>query len=263
MSPAHERLYRTEAVILRRQDIGEADRLLTLYTPESGKLNAIAKGVRKPASRKAGHLELFIHSQLLVARGQSLDIITQAETIHSFRPLRENLERIGYAHYTVELLDRFAAEGQANRALFDLLVETLDYLCTAQDLALTIRFYEIRLLALEGYRPQFFYCLNCGDEIKPVINYFSAERGGILCPRCGEGLIARPGDARQARPVSVNVLKVLRYLQTHPYQECQRLRLHVTTHRDLETLMHHYLTYILERNLKSVEFLQHLRQSGQ
>lgn len=261
MSPGHERLYHTEAVVLRRQDIGEADRLLVLYTPDAGKVHVIAKGVRKPASRKAGHLELFIHSRLLVARGQSLDIVTQAETIHPFRALREDLERIGYAHYAVELLDRFAAEGQANRALFDLLVETLDRLCTAGDLALTLRFYELRLLALEGYRPQFFYCLGCGDEIKPVINYFSAERGGVLCPRCGEGLIAQSGSARYARPLSANVLKVLRYLQTHSSEECQRLRLHATTHRELEAVMQHYITYILERNLKSVEFLKHLRQN--
>lgn len=260
MSPSRERLYRTEAVVLRRQDIGEADRLLTLYTPDAGKLRALAKGIRKPASRKAGHLELFIHSQLLVARGQNLDIITQAETIHPFRALREDLERITYAHYAVELLDRFASEGESNHALFDLLVETLDRLCESEDLALTARFYEVRLLALEGYRPQFFYCLGCDAQIEPVVNYFSAERGGILCPRCGEGLIAQPGGARQARPVSINVLKVLRYLQTRSYDECRRLRLQVTTHRDLEALMHHYLTYILERNLKSVEFLQRVRQ---
>ena len=260
MPPNRERLYHTEAVVLRRHDMGEADRLITLYTPNVGKLRAIAKGVRKPASRKAGHVELFIHCSLLIARGKNLDIITQAETVHPFRPLREDLERITYAHYAVELLDRFAVENESNHPLFDLLVSTLQRLCEADDLALVTRFYELRVLALEGYRPQFFYCLDCSDEIKPVTNYFSPSRGGILCPRCGEGLINVSGMARHVRPLAVTTLKVLRYLQTHPYEECSRLRLTATTHRDLETMMQHYITFILERNLKSIEFMKRLRQ---
>ncbi|MFQ5886561.1 MAG: DNA repair protein RecO, partial [Anaerolineae bacterium] len=84
-----ERLYRAEAIVLRRMNLGEADRLLTLYTPEWGKIRVVAKGVRKPTSRKAGHLELFTHSRLLIAKGRSLDIVTQAETITPFLPLRK------------------------------------------------------------------------------------------------------------------------------------------------------------------------------
>ena len=293
-----ERLYRTEAVVLRRQDMGEADRLLTLYTPGAGKLRTIAKGVRKPTSRKAGHLELFMHSNLLVARGQSLDIVTQAEAIHPFRALRQDLERATYAHYIAELLDRFASEGDENPALFNLLVHALQWLCEAGDLALAARFYELRLLALEGYQPQLFYCLGCGDALQPVINYFSPEQGGMLCPRCGEGLIGQwvttedqrvtteghpdrtgagrhppitPGaTARLVRPLSVNALKVLRYLQTHDYgddampriADCRRLRLRPQTQRELEAVMVHYITYILEQSLKSVEFMHRLREEG-
>lgn len=260
LSQARERLYRTEAVVLRRRDLGETDRILTLYTPHQGKMSAIAKGVRKPSSRKAGHLELFTHSQLLVARGRNLDIITQAEVIHDYRALREDLDRVTYAHYVVELLDRFTSEGQENQAAFSLLVETLGRLCEAQDLPLAVRHYELRLLVLEGYQPQFFRCLECGDLIQPVANYFDPEKGGLLCPRCGEGLLGRPGTPSRIWPVALNTLKVLRYLQTHDYGESSRLRLKTHTHRDMEALMLHYITYILERNLKSVDFIRRLRQ---
>jgi DNA repair protein RecO (recombination protein O) len=253
-------LYRTEAVILRRSDIGEADRLLTLYTPTRGKLRVVAKGARRPTSRKAGHLELFVHSTLLIARGKTLDIVTQAETLQPYRALREDLERITYAHYVVELLDRFSTEGQDNQPLFDLLVGTLGRLCDVVDLLLVVRFYELRLLALEGYQPQLFRCLECGDVIQPVVNYFDPEKGGVLCPRHGEGLIGRPGTRPLVRPMSVTALKVLRYLQTHDYETSSRLRLKPQTHRDLEAIMVHYITYILERNLKSVEFLRRLRR---
>jgi len=253
-----ERLYRTEAVVLRRQDMGEADRLLTLYTPTMGKLRVIAKGARRPASRKAGHLELLTHSALLVAKGKSLDIVTQAETVHPFRALREDLERITYACYAIELLDRFTSEGQGNRTAFDLLVSTLQCLCETGDLRRTVRFYELRLLALEGYQPQLFRCVGCEDVIRPVLNYFDPGHGGVLCPRCGEGRLS--GTARQVRPVSVNTLKVLRYMQTHDEEACSRLRLRLETHRDLEAIMLHYITYILERSLKSVEFLRRWRR---
>ena len=269
MALRRERLYRTEAVVLRRQDIGEADRLLTLYTPGMGKLRVIAKGARKPTSRKAGHLELFLHSTLLVARGHALDIVTQADTVNAFRALREDLERTTYAHYVAELIDQFASEGQENRLAFELLVATLQHLCDTSDLRLATRFYELRLLALEGYQPQLFRCLGCGEGIQPVVNYFHPEQGGVLCPRCGEGLIAGPNrllypvrrikQPALVRPVSVNTLKVLRYLQTHDYEQCNRLRLKPDTHHDLEGLMLYYITYVLERNLKSIAFLNRVR----
>ncbi len=249
-----ERLYRTEAVVLRRSDLGEADRLLTLYTPEWGKLRVIAKGVRKPTSRKSGHLELFTHSRLLIARGRNLDIVTQAETIHSFRPLREDLIRTGWAYYVAELLDRFAEEGVENRPLFNLFLATLGWLCEDVDLALTARFYELRLLALAGYRPQLFHCLACQREVKPeTTSFFSPAQGGLLCSRCGEG-------QKEAKAISLPALKVLRFMQTNRYELCRRLRVGRKLHAELEETMRRYITYTLERNLKSVEFLQRLQK---
>lgn len=248
-----ERLYRTEAIVLRRSDFGEADRLLTLYAPKLGKIRAIAKGVRKPTSRKSGHVELFTHSQLLIARGRSLDIVTQAETVHAFRPLREDLLRTTYTYYAAELLDLFVEEGVENRPLFDLLLAMLGWLGDASDLDLTTRFFELRLLSLLGYRPQLFQCVACRRQIEPVSNFFSAADGGILCANCGE-------NHRGAQEITLNALKVLRFLQTRDYDTCCRLRLSRPLHRELETVMYHYITYTLERDLKSVEFLRRLQR---
>lgn len=248
-----ERLYRTEAIILRRRDFGEADRLLTLYAPKLGKIRAIAKGVRKPTSRKSGHVELFTHSQLLIARGRSLDIVTQAETVHAFRSLREDLLRTTYTYYAAELLDLFVEEGVENRPLFDLLLAMLGWLGDASDLDLTTRFFELRLLSLLGYRPQLFQCVACRRQIEPVSNFFSAADGGILCANCGENHLG-------AQEITLNALKVLRFLQTRDYDTCCRLRLSRPLHRELETVMYHYITYTLERDLKSVAFLKTVRR---
>jgi DNA repair protein RecO (recombination protein O) len=251
-----ERLYRTEAIILKRSNFGEADRLLTFFTPHRGKLRAVAKGARRPGSRKAGHLELFSYTRLLLARGRNLDIVTQAETVEPFLPLREDLLRTTFAYYTAELVDRFLSDEDENRPVFDLLLAAFDWLGQADDLALAARFFELRLLAMVGYQPQFFQCVDCQSEIEPVVNFFHPGEGGVLCPRCGEG-------RSEANPLSLNALKVLRFLQTQDYDTIRLLHLRPPLHAELETTMLDYMTYILERRLKSVDFLQHLRRQVQ
>src|SRR5512135_3495534 len=124
--PKTEHSFRVTAVVLRHSDWGEADRLLTLFTREQGKLRAVAKGARKARSRKAGHLEPFTHVRLQLAKGRDLPIVTQAETVDAYLPLRENLVLTSQASYVMELLDRFTYEdGSENSAIFRPLTETL------------------------------------------------------------------------------------------------------------------------------------------
>ena len=248
-----EHLYRTEAIVLKRSDMGEADRLLTVYTPGPGKLRLLAKGVRKIASRKAGHVELFLHAEFQVAQGHTWDIVTQAETLHAFRALREDLWRTGYASYCAELLDRFAEEEGENRPLFDLALATLERLDRESDLALSVRYFEMHLLALAGYQPELFHCPICRNPLQPVVNYWVPAEGGALCPRDGE---ARP----EAGPLSLNALKVLRFLQTRDWETCRRLSLSKGLHAELESTLQRTIVYVLERNLKSVAFLHTLRR---
>ncbi|MBI3972353.1 MAG: DNA repair protein RecO [Chloroflexi bacterium] len=122
------RVYRTEAIVLRRQDFGEADRVLTLYSPRLGKFRAVAKGVRRPRSRLGGHVELFTHVNLLVAQGRNLDIVTQAETVRPYCRIRDDLWKTAYACYAAELVDRFIEERLENAPVFDLLQRALVYL---------------------------------------------------------------------------------------------------------------------------------------
>ena len=135
-----DRIYRTEAVIIRRSDFGEADRLLTLITP-MGKRRVVAKGARKTTSRLAGHIELFTHAGLLLAVGRNLDIVTQSTILHGFDTLRGDLRRIGAAYYTAELIDRLIEEEDENRPAFELLVATLTALDTTNNVDLALRFY--------------------------------------------------------------------------------------------------------------------------
>jgi len=169
--------------VLRRSDFGEADRLLTLFTPNLGKIRVIAKGARKLTSRKAGHVDLFMRTEFLIARGRSLDIVTQAEVIEPYRPLREDIRRTTYGYYLAELVDRFTSEGQENYPLYTLLRDAFGWVCTTRDLTLTARYFELRLLDHSGYRPELGHCVRCNGEIREGQRFFSPEDGGVLCSR--------------------------------------------------------------------------------
>ncbi len=252
----NERLYRTDAIILRRSDFGEADRLLTVFTPDRGKLRLMAKGVRKTTSRKAGHVELFMLTDMLIAHGRTWDIISQAEVVESYRDLREDLDKTSHAYYLAELTDRFTEEHDPNQPLFELLALTLARLSHVDDPSITVRFFEMHLLGLTGFQPQLHFCVACEDAIEPVENnYFHFVDGGVLCPQHGS---ARPN----AEIIPLPVLKVLRYLQTEPWERAAKLQLTPTTRQQVESLLLGYITFLLERQLKSVDFLKRLRRGG-
>ncbi len=248
-----EHSLRVEAVILRHADWGEADRLLTLYSREQGKLRAIAKGVRKIQSRKAGHLEPFTRSKIMLARGHDLWIITQTDSIDLYSPIKEDLQLLGQASYVVELLDRFLYEEGENWQLYKLLTETLERLAAHQDSFVTLRYYEMRLLDLLGFRPLLFECASCGEEITAQDQYFSADLGGVLCPKC-----AFRGQSR--RPVSVDALRFLRHIQRSSFKEALRSNPTTAVRQEMEALVNYYLTYLLERSLNSPEFLKQIHK---
>jgi DNA repair protein RecO (recombination protein O) len=248
------RSFRLEAVVLRHNDMGEADRLLVLYSREQGKVRAIAKGVRKITSRKAGHLEPFTHVKLQVSSGRDLMIVTQADTIEAFAPIREDLTLTGYAAYVIELLDRFIPDEEiAVPGLFRLLVETLARLASGPDPQLAVRYYEMRLLDFLGFRPQLFQCANCGREILPQDQFFSFSSGGVICPQCAQGV-------KGLSSISLEALKYLRHFQRSTFKDASRARPDPATQKELETLMQGYFTYLLERELNTPGFLKNIKK---
>jgi DNA repair protein RecO (recombination protein O) len=252
---ARERTFRSEAIVLGRRDFSESDRLLTLFSRDFGKIQAIAKGARKPQSRKTGHVELFMRTNFLFAKGRDMNIITQAEMVEGYGGLRDDLVLTTYASYLVELLERFTADEDKNVGEYDLLANGLSWLEQTADVLLVARYYELRLMGLAGYQPRLFHCVACSEDIEEQDQFFSAELGGVLCPNC------QTAD-RRAQPITAVAVKVLRYLQSRDWQTVKVLQLKRPLHRELETLMQYYLTYTLERNLKSVDFLHHLRQQA-
>ncbi|MDD5288772.1 MAG: DNA repair protein RecO [Dehalococcoidales bacterium] len=247
------RSYQTEAVIIKKTKLGEADRILTLYTPDSGKVQAVAKGVRRPKSKMAGHLELLTHSQVTLARGRNLDIITGSQTIDSFLPLKTDLWLTSYGLYVIELVNQFTADHVEDESLFHLLLETLQSLCQSNNRELLLRYFEIHLLEASGYRPQLQECVACHRALEPITNSFCASIGGTLCPACGM-------NQPFARPISVNALKVFRFIQGNDFNAVGRLKIDVPLSRELESITRSYLKYLLERDVKSANWLDELKE---
>ncbi|HRL11800.1 MAG TPA: DNA repair protein RecO, partial [Aggregatilineales bacterium] len=209
--PRPERTYRTPALILQRRDFGEADRLLTLLTPDHGRVEAIAKGARKPVSTKTGHVELFTRADMLINKGRELDIIAQVVMAAPYLPLREDLQRGAFANYVAELVLRFTTQdNEEDPRLFTLVDTTFERLCLSDDPRLVVRYYELHLLDRVGFRPELTRCVISRVPVQPEDQYFSYAEGGVVSRGEAEGhqgLVA----------ISVNALKLLRHLQRSPY----------------------------------------------
>ena len=246
------REYQTTAIIIKKTKLGEADRILTMYTPDMGKIQAVAKGVRRPKSKMAGHLELITHSHLTLAKGRSLDIITGCQTVDSFLPLKTDLWLTSYGLYVIELFNQFTPEEVPDESLFQLLLQTLKNLCQSDNRDLLLRCFEIHLLDTSGYRPQLRECVTCHKQLEPVVNSFCSSIGGVLCPSCG---IKQPF----AFGITVNALKVLRFMEDNTPDVVTRLRITPSLGRELENITRGYLKYLLEREVKSAAWLDELR----
>ena len=247
------RTYQTEAIIIKKIKLGEADRILTLYTPHLGKIRAVAKGVRRTKSKLSGHLELLTHSLVSLARGRNLDTITGSQTINSFISLKSDLWLTSCALYVAELTDQFTADEVENYHLFLLVIETMERLCQSGNNELVLRYFELHLLDKVGYRPQLQQCVACRSALQPVTNSFCSSAGGMLCPDCSR---SHP----LTYPLSLNALKVLRFLQSNDYNTASKLRLNSEVSHELEAMIRDYVKYHLEREAKSVAWLDAMRE---
>jgi DNA repair protein RecO (recombination protein O) len=254
--PAAERSFRTPALILKRRDFGEADRLLTLLTPDYGKLTAIAKGARKPTSRKTGHVELFTRVDMLINRGRTFDIVNQAEVQATYLPLRENLERGAYAGYVAELTDRLTLDEDDELApVYNLLDATFQRLSATTDPRLAVRYFELHLLDLAGFRPELNECVLTHEPVQPRDQFFSFGEGGVVSPTAAL-------HAPSLVPLPLDLLKLLRHMQRSPFSHVASLTVPTGLHIALEKLMLGYILHLLERQLQSVDFIRRVRTLG-
>ncbi len=250
-----ERIRKVEAVIISHKDFGEADRLIRLFSLEHGKLSAIAKGARKIRSRKAAHIEPFTYTALVLAKGQTFWIITQADTKAGYPGIREDLRKTAKAAYVLELADQLTGDEQPEPAIFHLITETLQRIDAVEDPFNAVLNFELRMLDFSGFRPDFFHCAGCHKEIQPQDQFFSVQQGGVLCPACGK-LDGSP------IPVSRNTLRHLRHFQRSAYSKVAEIKVDDITGAEIYRVISPYISYVTERKLNSPEFLNQINHLG-
>ena len=247
------RRYVTTAIVLSRFDYGEADRILTLLTPAGGKIKAIAKGIRRPTSRIGGSLEPFAELEVVMARGRTFDVVTQVSVGHAWLRMRDSLEGAATAWYLAELTDRSMEERHAAESLYGLLRRGYELLDGGMAPGRVARWFEIHLADELGVRPEVDRCVEC-DRVLEADERFRwvPPLGGVLCDRC-------PGPPHDRAGLSLEGLKLLKAYQRLDAEALAGLRLTEVAEREVEAAMRDFLRVALERDARSLAFLDEVR----
>lgn len=177
-------VYNTEALILRQWDYKEQDRMISMLTPERGKINAIAKGARKTRSKLSGSVQPLTHVNLLIYTGKGPDIIQQAEVLDSFIPLKSDLDKLAQAFNLAEIFNAMSFDGETEEHLFRFFLASLKLLQKAGSTLAAACAIKLKLLAMCGYEMQFGECSVCGCDVVSGKGYISFAHGGLVCRSC-------------------------------------------------------------------------------
>jgi DNA repair protein RecO (recombination protein O) len=229
-------LYPEQGIILRTMRLGEADRIVTVFTQGSGKVRAVAKGVRKTKSKFGGRLEPFTHVDLLLYRGRDLDIVTQCETLTSFRGIREDYLRFAAGEAILEATDRVAEDRERNVRQFMLLLGALRALSSGEEPASVVDAYLLRTASLAGFRPHLRACASCGRP--GPHERFSVAQGGIVCDTCRTATAVRVGES------------TVPYL-THLLEQEWTMAGSDDAHREASGLVRAYVEFHFDRPLRA------------
>jgi DNA repair protein RecO (recombination protein O) len=247
------RLYATDAIVLSHFDLGEADRVLTLLTPEFGKLKVIARGIRRPTSRLGGSLEPFAELHLNLARGRTFDVVTGVAVGRAFLRMRDALESTATAWYLAELADRSLEERHSAEPLYLLLRHAYELLEAGMAPGRVARWYEMRLADELGVRPEVDRCVECDRMLEATETFrWVPPLGGVLCQRC-------PGPPAARTSLTLEALKVLKAYQRLDVEALAGLRVPPDVEREVEASMRDFLRVSLERDPRSLAFLDEVR----
>ncbi|MDQ0339646.1 DNA repair protein RecO (recombination protein O) [Caldalkalibacillus uzonensis] len=244
-------MLKAEGIVIRSRDYGEANKIMTLYTKEYGKLSLMARGAKKPKSRLSSIAQLFTHGQYLFFRGspRTMGTLSQGEILDSFRELRQDLVKTAYAAYMAELVDKLIDEEEVPPALFPLLTTVFQHLNEGKDPEILARLFELKILVMAGYKPEVDRCVVCHGTEGSFS--FSVQEGGYLCQRCQH---ADP----QALHLQTNTLKLMRFLYHFDPFRLGRINVKPETKKELCQAMWLFMDQHTPLRLKSRKFLEQM-----
>lgn len=251
--------YKSDGIVIRQVNVGEADQILTLYTRDYGKIDVIAKGVRKMNSRKLGNLELLAYSDLLLANGQSLDLVLEASVVLSYGDIRNDLTKTAYAYMVAEAFNRLVPLGLAQQRLFKLLKS---YLTLLDQTEKPYQWFHLtqavlyQLLQALGFLPELLKCVHCDRWLDESTTLFAPNMGGFLCAMCGQNLLVDSGVS-----CSLTTVKTLRFYARFSLDEVARLgQVKKSVKDELQQAVQLSLEVVAERQFRTPVFIAFVEQ---
>lgn len=249
---------KTMAFVLRTQDYRDTSLLATFYTLGFGKVKAIIKGGRDARFRLGSTLEPFSLNEILIykrRRGGDLHMVTAADLVDRFEPVRRDLEKLGTASYFMELLDQMA-EAEAHPEVFYLVSDALNFLAEGHSPKRTARIFEVKLLTALGFMPELGQCVRCGTtEFAEVERFFAVGSGGIVCGKC------RAAESPLVM-IPKGVISFLEQAMKRTFQELGPFKVNQEVGEKLERMMRQFLNHHLAYAPKSLAFLDKISQAG-
>lgn len=245
-----------KGIILRKQDYRENDRLFVIYTDELGKIEAVAKGVRKIKSKMAGHLELFSVVNLMVAPGKTYYQIAGADRDRNFLNIKSDLARTVLASFCLEIVDSFTKLEHPDQKIYELLEEALEIFNDEKiknffKLYVLSKFFVLKLMALLGWMPELYTCVKCKKKIVPNGNFFDAGRGGLVCGQCGKSDF----------PISTAAIKIFRFVLKNDFKKDVALKINKAHIKEIAKIIDAFVAVRQDKELKSVMWINHLTQT--
>lgn len=246
-------LYRTQAIILRTIPYGEADQIVTLYTLRFGKIKGIAKGAKRSRKRFGNTLEIgsYIHATFFEKETSDLVRLSHCDLIRPFAGLREDIRKLAWGSYFIELISELTAEKIPSPPIFRLLTAFLNLIDRGMLKEELQRVFEVRLLSQLGYRPHLDRCTRCQKKIGGEKVFFSSREGGVLCPSCASHL-------SDAISVSLGTIKTLHLAQTLPLDKIRRISFSPQSLKESRLILSQFLGQYLGKDLKSKKFLEQI-----
>ncbi len=251
-------LFKTPAIIIRSIDFSESDKIITFFTQQFGKVKGIAKGAKRSKKRFSGTLEIFSLVNLLFFEKSNFDLvrIEQCDLRKPFPLIRLDIEKVGYASYFMELVDKVVGEKEASRLLFELLVRLLDNINSEHFSEEVVRIFEIRLLSILGYQPNLSCCTIC-HKIFPRDEkvWFSPSRGGAICQTCSPNI-------KDISSVSKGTIKMLIRAREISFDKINRLNFSNQALEESKEMLSKFIGLYLGKELKSLKFLEKIRRNN-
>ncbi len=247
-------LIETEAIVLKQFDLGEADKIITFYTKDAGKVRAVAKKARNSKNNKVSAVVLpYCYNDIKVYKSKSLDRINNVESIHRFESLRNNLNKMAYAAYFAEMVEKAGMEYHPNPQLFNLLLQTFYKMIRSSDheLEKINIVYKLLFLKYIGVQPRINYCYECGKRYKTLKEqFFNVKEGGLICKKCAQNKNEELKSLRQ------NEVDLIKKIYRSELDSLEEITIDKKILQRLDKLINEFIIYHLDFSLKSSDFLQ-------